>query len=156
MCNKVRATGMNATTRSLKLITPILFLVIVLMAGCTQKQPIACTQEAKVCPDGSVVGRVPPNCDFAPCPMEVNCSSFSVEKCPTQCVICPPCEVCSSIGCHTEAFCTSMGFKRSWWETVRPKPCRCPEGYVQEGNVCNPKCYYSTPRCLAPSIQCNE
>ena len=28
----------------------------------------ACTQEAKVCPDGSAVGRTGPNCEFAPCP----------------------------------------------------------------------------------------
>ncbi|OGM23987.1 hypothetical protein A2715_02330 [Candidatus Woesebacteria bacterium RIFCSPHIGHO2_01_FULL_39_32] len=27
-----------------------------------------CTQEAKVCPDGTSVGRVGPNCEFAPCP----------------------------------------------------------------------------------------
>lgn len=30
--------------------------------------PVACTQEAMICPDGSAVGRVGPNCDFAPCP----------------------------------------------------------------------------------------
>lgn len=29
---------------------------------------IFCTMEAKECPDGSFVGRQPPNCDFAPCP----------------------------------------------------------------------------------------
>jgi hypothetical protein len=29
---------------------------------------VACTEEAKVCPDGSSVGRVGPNCEFAPCP----------------------------------------------------------------------------------------
>jgi len=28
----------------------------------------ACTLEAKVCPDGSSVGRTGPNCEFAPCP----------------------------------------------------------------------------------------
>lgn len=28
----------------------------------------ACTEEAKVCPDGSAVGRVGANCEFAPCP----------------------------------------------------------------------------------------
>lgn len=28
----------------------------------------ACTQEAKLCPDGSSVGRTGPNCEFAPCP----------------------------------------------------------------------------------------
>ncbi len=27
-----------------------------------------CTMEAKLCPDGSSVGRQPPNCEFAPCP----------------------------------------------------------------------------------------
>jgi hypothetical protein len=32
---------------------------------------IACTEEAKLCPDGTtVVGRVPPDCKFAPCPGE--------------------------------------------------------------------------------------
>jgi len=28
----------------------------------------ACTLEAKICPDGSSVGRTGPNCEFAPCP----------------------------------------------------------------------------------------
>lgn len=29
---------------------------------------VACTQEAKLCPDGSAVGRTGPNCEFAACP----------------------------------------------------------------------------------------
>jgi hypothetical protein len=29
---------------------------------------IMCTQEAKLCPDGSAVGRTGPNCEFAACP----------------------------------------------------------------------------------------
>lgn len=29
-----------------------------------------CTLEVKVCPDGSEVGRIPPTCEFAPCPQE--------------------------------------------------------------------------------------
>jgi hypothetical protein len=29
---------------------------------------VACTMEAKICPDGSSVGRTGPNCEFAPCP----------------------------------------------------------------------------------------
>lgn len=28
----------------------------------------ACTMEAKLCPDGSYVSRIGPNCEFAPCP----------------------------------------------------------------------------------------
>jgi hypothetical protein len=31
-------------------------------------RPYACTLEAKVCPDGSTVGRTGPNCEFASCP----------------------------------------------------------------------------------------
>lgn len=30
--------------------------------------PQGCTEEAKICPDGSSVGRVGPSCEFAPCP----------------------------------------------------------------------------------------
>ncbi len=31
-------------------------------------EPVACTMEAKLCPDGSYVGRTGPNCEFAACP----------------------------------------------------------------------------------------
>ncbi len=31
-------------------------------------EPVYCTQEAKLCPDGSYVGRTGPKCEFAPCP----------------------------------------------------------------------------------------
>ncbi len=34
--------------------------------------PIACTADAKICPDGSAVGRTGPKCEFAPCPNVVN------------------------------------------------------------------------------------
>lgn len=50
----------------------ILFLagVIVLMLPTIKEghRPIACTMEAKLCPDGSAVGRTGPNCEFAECP----------------------------------------------------------------------------------------
>jgi hypothetical protein len=50
----------------------VLFTIILLLltAGCVQEEvvPIACTEEAKICPDGTTVGRLPPNCEFAPCP----------------------------------------------------------------------------------------
>jgi putative hemolysin len=31
-------------------------------------EAVACTEEAKICPDGSAVGRVGPDCEFAACP----------------------------------------------------------------------------------------
>jgi hypothetical protein len=37
----------------------------------SKPQPKACSTEAKICPDGSAVGRTGPNCEFAPCPNQV-------------------------------------------------------------------------------------
>jgi len=52
---------------------------------------------------------------------QINCTAYSYDKCPAECVICPPCEVCSSIVCQTEEFCNGMGFNRTWWKSVSPK-----------------------------------
>ncbi len=34
-----------------------------------EEEPVACTMEARACPDGSYVGREGPNCEFAVCPI---------------------------------------------------------------------------------------
>ncbi|MEK7635180.1 MAG: hypothetical protein AAB446_01985 [Patescibacteria group bacterium] len=34
-----------------------------------EKEPVACTMEARLCPDGSYVGRTGPNCEFTDCPI---------------------------------------------------------------------------------------
>jgi len=34
--------------------------------------------------------------------------------------------------------------------------CACPEGFRKEGEACNPECYYSEPKCLMPSQQCQK
>ena len=34
----------------------------------TEPNQVACTMEAKLCPDGSSVGRSGPRCEFAACP----------------------------------------------------------------------------------------
>lgn len=39
--------------------------------GDNEAEQVFCTMEAKECPDGSFVGRVGPNCEFAPCPSKV-------------------------------------------------------------------------------------
>jgi len=72
----------------------------------------ACTEEAKLCPDGSAVGRSGPYCEFTPCP----------EETITTCI----------------------------------NSCTCPTWYRQEGEGCTPECYYSTPKCLMPSIKCES
>lgn len=50
--------------------------------GANKSSPVspgqtACTLDAKVCPDGSSVGRIPPNCEFAPCPSPQSTSRLS-------------------------------------------------------------------------------
>jgi len=37
-------------------------------AGKADEQTRGCPNDAKVCPDGTTVGRVLPNCEFARCP----------------------------------------------------------------------------------------
>lgn len=48
------------------LVDQIIGTVQALSAG--NAKPVVCTMEAKLCPDGSAVGRTGPNCEFAPCP----------------------------------------------------------------------------------------
>ncbi len=51
----------------------ILFLVVGGVVSFLTNNPggqIACTMEAKLCPDGSAVGRIGPRCEFAKCPDE--------------------------------------------------------------------------------------
>ncbi|MBN1385764.1 hypothetical protein JW968_02175 [Candidatus Woesearchaeota archaeon] len=57
--------------------TLILAALLVFLAGCTPAQTV-CTADAKICPDGTAVGRTGPNCEFAPCQTE-NINSF--EEC---------------------------------------------------------------------------
>lgn len=77
----------------MKHITPILIIIIILLVGSvgylvgrtnkpnvtssspttstilpSSTTPVACTMEAKLCPDGSSVGRTGPKCEFSPCP----------------------------------------------------------------------------------------
>lgn len=52
-----------------------LIIGVLVLSGCGSDgirpdEPVACTLDAKVCPDGSAVGRTGPDCAFAPCPNE--------------------------------------------------------------------------------------
>ncbi len=55
-----------------RILLTLLLVSVVFVAACrtSDNQPIlgTCTLEARTCPDGSIVGRVPPKCDFEPCP----------------------------------------------------------------------------------------
>lgn len=75
-----------------KLLILTLFFGVFFIVGCSSKteapkvQPkdnqssVVCTQEAKLCPDGSSVSRTGPNCEFAPCPKEEPAVSATKTK----------------------------------------------------------------------------
>ncbi len=46
---------------------------------------VACTMDAKICPDGTAVGRVPPSCEFAPCPISTQYCDTGSDCVPAQC-----------------------------------------------------------------------
>ncbi|MBI4146871.1 hypothetical protein HY489_06060 [Candidatus Woesearchaeota archaeon] len=51
-----------------------LFLLIVACAPQLAPKLVECTEEVKLCPDGSAVSRIPPSCGFAPCPAQSFCN----------------------------------------------------------------------------------
>jgi hypothetical protein len=65
----------------------IVIFVIILLAGAvylvftliSKDRQVACTMEAKLCPDGSAVGRTSPNCEFAPCPNNYKNITYEIE-----------------------------------------------------------------------------
>lgn len=83
-----------------------------------------------------------------PSPPDIKCNSFGVINCPKDCVVCPPCEICSSISCQTEEFCAAIGIDRDWYKEVGvydfescaaagnpvmesyPRQCRTPKGKI--------------------------
>ena len=86
---------------------PLLYIIVIILAitalgftlgtkykGIFQKSNgVACTQDAKLCPDGSYVGRTGPNCEFAACPQEEEKGQGTVSGKVTIGPLCPvePC-----------------------------------------------------------------
>lgn len=73
---------MIRNNRAMRLVITILAVALVLVVFlmvlrsfnksqlADQLEPVACTMDAKICADGSAVGRSGPNCEFAACPLE--------------------------------------------------------------------------------------
>jgi len=70
----------------MKTLVYIIFAVIIIIAALAVKNTekyvgkVACTEEAKLCPDGSAVGRVGPKCEFAACPESISATSSTTDN----------------------------------------------------------------------------
>ena len=86
----------------------------------------ACTMDAKICPDGSSVGRVLPNCEFAPCPTNmvtptntnVDCGGWDTSgeivcECSGKIIkpTCPPNSICDGGSYKCEGKCGKCCYK---------------------------------------------
>ncbi|MDP1624852.1 MAG: hypothetical protein Q8L64_03695 [bacterium] len=77
---------MTPATKSALWIIGILVIIIAVSAyfmrdtdnvdneNANSSDQVVCTMDAKMCPDGSYVGRVAPNCQFAACPSATSTS----------------------------------------------------------------------------------
>lgn len=85
--------------------------------------PIVCTQEAKLCPDGSYVGCTGPNCEFASCP-SAGRSCKKDSECPSPQYICQEIQGVSTACPSTDPSCVTT-------HTVIRGECK-----LKEGNRC--------------------
>lgn len=58
-----------AIISALVLLAGIFFLAFLNASPDQTEGQVFCTQEARLCPDGSYVGRTGPNCEFTACPV---------------------------------------------------------------------------------------
>jgi len=111
----------------------LLFLSLFLISSCNIPQEIqGCTTEAKVCPDGSVVGRAGPNCEFEKCP---NRNNFTIVNNYTIDANCNSDEDCIIIdkdwglNCYYQGPCGSVDFSKDNYIAVNSK------SYYDTGNL---------------------
>jgi hypothetical protein len=94
-----------------------------------EEMPVACTMDAKVCWDGSYVGRVAPDCEFAPCPPEQDCpiNQYPGSNCDGECNEGQECTQHATSGCYV---CASKTFNCAEW------------GMYSSRDSCFSSCFY--------------
>ncbi|MEN9653970.1 MAG: hypothetical protein RL235_82, partial [Chlamydiota bacterium] len=93
----------------------------------TKSGQVACTMDAKVCPDGSYVGRTGPDCEFAPCPgSQGTCyvGGCSSQICSDQQGVVTTCEYKEEYACYKTAKCERQADGKCGW-TQTPELIAC-------------------------------
>src|SRR3989338_83728 len=116
----------------------LLFLSLFLISACNIPQEIkVCTAEGKVCPDGSVVGRIGPNCEFEKCPSNegkvIDVGSYKVDITCAQDRDCILVNKELQLGCCDAGRCQDIDYSQEKWVAVNSqsfnilKGLKCPE-----------------------------
>jgi len=114
-----------------------LLALTILVNGCVEEQTFeGCTEEAKVCPDGSIVVRVPPTCEFTPCPeipeekecnqdsdcVKGGCSGTLCQSKKEEPVF-TTCEYLPEYACYKQIKCKCVDNKCQWDKTEKFEEC---------------------------------
>jgi hypothetical protein len=126
--------------------------IILLAVGCrfqstapVKRQPVACTQEAKQCPDGSYVGRTGPNCEFAACPQGSSSVPSEPKVCPQIAKPCPDGSYVSPQGPNCEIpACPIANLSGSGISGKIVLGPTCPVERIPPDPACAPKGYQAT------------
>lgn len=91
--------------------------------------PTACTMDAKICPDGTAVGRTGPNCEFEACPTSSNSGKCYIGGCSSQICsdqegVASTCEYREEYACYQSATCERQSNGQcGWTETSALREC---------------------------------
>jgi len=107
----------------LGIILILLSIAFILSFKILQKpKGISCTLEAKLCPDGSTVGRIPPNCEFAPCLKIL--TTPTIQNVYTSCYSNDDCLLINNkygVDCCGDNNCQPVDYSQSSWIAVNTK-----------------------------------
>lgn len=108
----------------------------------TPTKSVACTMEVKICPGGTPVGRVPPDCEFAPCLDETTPGGNSGQFCGgiagTEC---PEGYICQLDGNYPDAagICINRTSPVELYECPKDDYVDCMPGPDKLKSECNPQ-----------------
>ncbi len=108
--------------------------------------PVPCPADAKICPDGSSVGRTGPNCEFAPCPAMNNTSGNATPSGPMNqseaLAIAQATSACTAAG-DISVIGTYNNNSATWWFDI-----------TENKSGCNPACVVSANRSAEVNWRC--
>ena len=139
-----------------RIITVLLFGMLIAF-GCVQEpqEPVACTAEAKLCPDGSAVGRVAPDCEFEACPETKTCDALT----PCETGECYKFEDEETAICFEGDPCSRCPLGECYILESYPMQIRCVDEEDEEESICEDLCGDGICQeivCLATGCPCAE